>query len=136
MRYELDNILCERYPEIMINRNKDVKETCMCWGFECSDGWFTILDILMSDIQRHINWQNKKENKVTQVTFDQVKEKFGTLSIYYSGGDDTIRGMIKMAEVFSSVICEQCGHPGVTRGLGWRYTSCDTHAKPLDKDAK
>jgi len=136
MKLELDNILCERYPYIMVNRYQTMNVTCMCWGFECGDGWFTILDQLMSKIQHHIDWKNKKDIEVPQVTFDQVKEKFGSLRIYYSGGDDVIDGMIQMAQSMSSVTCEQCGNPGSMRGRGWLYTSCNTHAKPLDQESE
>jgi len=101
MKLELDNTLCERYPEIMVNRYQTMNVTCMCWGFECGDGWFTILDQLMSKIQHHIDWKNKKDIEVPQVTFDQVKEKFGSLRIYYSGGDDVIDGMVQMAQSMS-----------------------------------
>jgi hypothetical protein len=129
MKQELDKLLCERYPKIMVNRNKDMKETTMCWGFECGDGWFNILDQLMGNIQHHIDWRNKKEEFVAQVTLDQVKEKFGTLRFYYTGGDDHISGMVRMAESMSGVICEECGAPGQRRGSGWIYTACDTHTK-------
>jgi hypothetical protein len=130
MKQELDKLLCEKYPKMMVNRNKDMKETTMCWGFECGDGWFNILDQLMSNIQHHIDWRNKKEEFVAQVTLDQVKEKFGTLRFYYTGGDDYIRGMVRMAESMSGVTCEECGNPGQRRGGGWIYTACDTHTKP------
>ena len=137
MKQELDKLLCERYPKMMVNRNKDMKETCMCWGFECGDGWFNILDQLMGNIQHHIDWNNqnfekgyKQYKQVSQVTLDQVKEKFGTLRFYYSGGDDEISGMVRMAESMSSVVCEECGAPGQRRGGGWIYTACDTHTKP------
>jgi len=130
MKQELDKLLCEKYPKIMVNRNKDMKETTMCWGFECGDGWFNILDQLMGNIQHHIDWRNKKEEFVAQVTLDQVKEKFGTLRFYYTGGDEHISGMVRMAESMSGVICEECGAPGKRRGSGWIYTACDTHTKP------
>ena len=125
MRQELDKLLCERYPKMMINRNKDMKETCMCWGFECGDGWFTILDELMGNIQHHIDWKNRKEELVAQVTLDQVKEKFGTLRFYYTGGDDVIDGMVRMAEAMSGVTCESCGNVGERRGGGWIHTYCE-----------
>lgn len=65
---------------------------------------------------------------VDQVVVDQVKEKFGTLRFYYTGGDDTIRGMVRMAEAMSAVTCEECGVPGEQRHGGWIRTLCDTHA--------
>ena len=125
MRQELDRLLCEKYPKMMVNRNKNMQETCMCWGFECGDGWFNILDQLMGNIQHHIDWKNRKEEVVAQVTLDQVKEKFGTLRFYYSGGDDAIDGMVRMAESMSGVTCEECSAPAQTHGPGWIRTICE-----------
>ena len=125
MRQELDSLLCEKYPKMMVNRNKHMQETCMCWGFECGDGWFNILDQLMGNIQHQIDWKNRKEEVVAQVTLDQVKEKFGTLRFYYSGGDDTIDGMVRMAESMSGVTCEECSAPAQTHGPGWIRTICE-----------
>jgi hypothetical protein len=130
MKQELDKLLCEKYPKMMVNRDKPMQETCMCWGFECGDGWFNILDQLMGNIQHHIDWKQEQKEKYnrgegcTQVTLDQVKEKFGTLRFYYTGGDDVIDGMVRMAESMSGVTCEGCGNPGKSRGGGWIHTYC------------
>ena len=124
MKQELDELLCKKYSKMMVNRNKNMQETCMCWGFECGDGWFNILDQLMGNIQHHIDWKNRKEEVVAQVTLDQVKEKFGTLRFYYSGGDDAIDGMVRMAESMSGVTCEECSAPAQTHGPGWIRTIC------------
>jgi hypothetical protein len=126
MKQELDKLLCEKYPKMMVNRNKNMQETCMCWGFECGDGWFNILDQLMGNIQHHIDWKNRKEEVVPQVTLDQVKEKFGGLRFYYTGGDEYIRGLVSMAESMSEVTCESCGNPaGVQNNGGWMRAICD-----------
>ena len=129
MKQELDELLCKRYPQMMVNRDKPMMETCMCWGFACGDGWFNILDQLMGNIQHHIDWKNKKEEVVPQVTLNQVKEKFGTLRFYYTGGDDVIDGMVTMAESISGVTCEECGSPGKRVGGGWVTTLCEAHAE-------
>jgi hypothetical protein len=183
MSPELDAKLCEKYPELMANRNKPMTETAMCWGFDCGDGWYNILNQLMSNIQHHIDWKEKQRlwaiehntmvekmkagdytdfdemsktytpeykemqrerfladnpktvpDSVRQVTLDQVKEKFGTLRFYYTGGDDYIRGLVSMAEAMSGVTCEQCGSPGHRRGQSWIYTACDLHTKEEHKD--
>jgi hypothetical protein len=175
MKQELDKLLCEKYPKMMVNRNKNEMETCMCWGFACGDGWFNILDQLMGNIQHHIDWKEKQRNgaikynematqakagnfelfeedmkalpndeykekrlaeivagdfrkvpeSIPQVTLDQVKEKFGTLRFYYSGGDDIIDGMVRMAESMTGVTCEECGNVGERRGGGWVHTYCE-----------
>jgi hypothetical protein len=177
MKQELDEYLCKVYPKMMVNRNLHMNETCMCWGFECGDGWFQILNQLMGNIQHHIDWKVRQhevaikfntiaeqlkagdstlfdeEHKdllnrdyvekrkqelienplreipelVPQVTLDQVKEKFGTLRFYYSGGDDYISGLVSMAESMSGVTCEECGKPGTQTSGGWIKTVCVEH---------
>jgi hypothetical protein len=131
MRQELDKLLCEKYPKMMVNRHGAVTETAMCWGFSCGDGWYNILNSLMSNIQHHIDWNNTNVEKgytqykqVPQVTLDQVKEKFGTLRFYYTGGDDYIRGLVSMAESMSAITCETCGNPGEQTRGGWIKTTC------------
>lgn len=145
MREELDKELVEKYPRIFVNRYGDMRETLMCWGFECGDGWYNIINQLCANIQHHIDWSYKnnawdlKWNEehpdeqrpvreiVPQVIAVQVKEKFGTLRFYYDGGDDEIHGMARMAEAMSAVMCEECGAPGRQRGGGWVRTLCDKH---------
>lgn len=143
MRDELDKQLCEKYPKIFANRHKHMTETAMCWGFECGDGWYNIIDQLCANIQSHIDWNNSQRerllkdnphnltipNEVPQVVAEQVKEKFGTLRFYYQGGDDKIDGMVRMAESMSSVTCEECGKPGTTGGKGWIHTACEEHRR-------
>lgn len=129
MRQELDRLLCERYPEIFKNRYADMQVTAMCWGFECGDGWFEVLNSLCAQIQNHLDWVNRDTQTVSQVVADQVKEKFGGLRFYYTGGDEYISGMVRMAESWAANTCEQCGNPGTARGGGWIRTLCDQHAK-------
>jgi len=66
---------------------------------------------------------------VPQVVAAQVKEKFGTLRFYYSGGDNVIDGMVRMAESMSGVTCEECGNSGKSYGGGWITTLCAEHAE-------
>lgn len=145
MREELDNQLCEKYPKIFANRYGDMRETLMCWGFECGDGWYKILDSLCNNIQSHIDWSHKNHEwdvkwneehpdekrdirqPVPQVVAVQVKEKLAGLRFYYEGGDDEISGMVRMAESWASVTCEECGDPGEFRHGGWMKTLCDKH---------
>ena len=141
MRDDLDRQLCEKYPLIFADRNKSMMETCMCWGFEHGDGWYQIIDSLCANIQSHIDWQNENfakgyphyEKPVPQVVAQQVKEKFGTLRFYYNGGDDVIDGMVRMAESWSAVACEECGAPGTQNSQGWIKTLCETHRQERDK---
>jgi hypothetical protein len=42
----LEKQLIEKYPVLFQDVNKSPKETLMCFGCECGDGWFDILDNL------------------------------------------------------------------------------------------
>ena len=57
------------------------------------------------------------------VKIDQIKEKYGELRFYYSGGDEQVAGMVLMAEYLCNQTCEVTGNPGVlcVRG-GWYKT--------------
>ena len=96
-------------------------------GFAVEEGWWQIIESLCANIQSHIDWANRKDQVVAQVTVDQIKEKFGGLRFYYSGGDDTIHGMVRMAEAWADVSCEVCGSRGTRRNGGWVRTLCDAH---------
>lgn len=79
------------------------------------------------------NFGFKITPKVEWVRIAQIKEKFGGLRFYYDGGDDTIQGMVTMAEVWASRTCEQCGNKGKQRGGGWIRTLCDEHEAEYQK---
>jgi len=51
-----DQTLCKKYPRIFKHRYAPMTETAMCWGFDCGDGWFNIIDAMCDNIQDHINW--------------------------------------------------------------------------------
>lgn len=125
MKPELDNMMCQKYPKIFANRHGNPKETLMCWGFECGDGWYNLLDHLCLNIQHHIDWQVKQGKEIKQVVAVQVKEKFGSLRFYVDGGDDYTRGMISLAESLSATMCEGCGIPSkVKNNNGWMSNIC------------
>lgn len=104
------------------------------YGGVCvGEGWWAIISSLCKNIQSHIDWRNEQFIKygrgelVPQVTVEQIKEKFGGLRFYYSGGDDEISGMVRVAESWAAHTCEQCGARGHIRHGGWVQTLCDKH---------
>ena len=82
MKQELDKSLCEKYPKMMVNRNKNMQETCMCWGFECGDGWFNILNQLMSQIQHHIDWKEKQRAGAIKYNEMAAQAKAGNFDLF------------------------------------------------------
>jgi hypothetical protein len=96
-------------------------------GFAVGEGWWHIIESLCANIQHHIDWKVKRGEDVAQVEVQQIKEKFGGLRFYYSGGDAEISGMVRMAEAWADRSCEECGAIGKSRDGGWIKTLCDRH---------
>jgi len=133
MNQNLQNTLYEKYPILFSNKDKGRKESCMSYGIETNDGWFQIISSLCFLIDQHeknvlakLKYEGKQESEYTPVTFDQVKEKFGGLRVYYSGGDDYIGGAVSMAEAMSYKTCEVCGNKGEPNKGGWIKTLCES----------
>ena len=110
MSPELDRELCERYPLIFADRHASMTQTAMCWGFECHDGWYWLVDALCEELQRETNYCEGP-----QVVAAQVKDKFGSLRFYVRGplhgASENQRAMIGFAQALSLRVCEICGAP-------------------------
>ena len=133
----------ERYEEFveMMTTKYPKMFTGQYGGFAVGPGWWHAIEALCGNIQSHIDYRNRqrelllKDNPyghkipdhVEQVVVTQIKEKFGGLRFYYDGGDDTIDGLVRMAESWADSTCEVCGAPGTRRGGGWIKTLCDFH---------
>ena len=128
MTEESWDTLYEKYPDLF--SNIDNKHSCMAFGIECNIGWY---DILSSVCYRIKQYEKNKKSDYYTVTFDQIKEKWGGLRIYHSGGDDYVDGIIIMAEEMSYKICERCGCPGSPNQQGWIMTLCDNCREGLVK---
>jgi hypothetical protein len=126
--YELFSTKMEKtYPKIFVGKYG---------GFAVGAGWYPILEKLCSNIQHHIDWKEKQGTPVPQVTVAQIKEKFGGLRFYYDGGDDEISGMVRMAESWADIACEECGGIGTRRDGGWIRTLCDKHEEEYQQRTK
>jgi hypothetical protein len=110
-------------------------------GFAVGTGWWPIIEALCSNIQSHSDWVNNTRDNLLianpynhtipeecpPVVVEQIKEKFGGLRFYYQGGDEQIHGMVRMAEAWADIACEECGGIGTRRSGGWIRTLCDKH---------
>jgi hypothetical protein len=147
MDKEHTKYLFETYPffgyENWKNDPQRLRYTLMPFGFECSDGWFDLIDTLckeityiFDDVKWNIKFKDKEAYergdyiKVEDIRVLQVKEKFGGLR-FYTGGipvevAEKVYAAISMAESMSYVICEECGCPGKLReDRSWLLTLCD-----------
>ena len=116
--------LLEKY-DYFYKSKTSVTTSCMCFGFEVGDGWIPLLEKLSEDIDRELK-KNPCEFQVTQ-----VKQKFGGLRYYYSGGNEAIAKLVDKAERDSYKICERCGSRyGVKATKGWITMLCkECHGK-------
>ncbi len=106
MSPELEQKLVEKYPKLLREYGGSPQVTCMCFGFQHSDGWLNIVDHLLGyldNLQKtplHINYtqeykeqhredkdyyQNHCSYKLNppQIVLDQAKSKYGTLRVYH-----------------------------------------------------
>lgn len=142
--------LYEKYPDFFNKVGCDPRESCMCWGVDCGIGWYDLISALLYSIKQHEkhvkernDWSMKENGKPSEkykdycpVVLEQIKEKFGLLRFYYSGGDDHISGLVDMAEEMSGYICERCGNSGKVRKQGWMITLCDKCQEERDNYVK
>lgn len=152
MSPELDNKLCSKYPELFRNRNDSPELTAMCWGFDCADGWYSLIEsiceYLMGDVIRLRNRidsvfyteEAKEQMKLELIEAEknipvvvQVKEKFGGLRFYVHGATEKQFDYIHFAEHLSYRICEDCGamKDVMSYNIGWIKTLCPEHADAL-----
>ena len=122
--------LIEKYPEMYRGHTKPVTESLMCFGFECGDGWFELLDNLSNEITEYC-----KKEKIEFPEVFQVKEKFGGLRFYleaYEDDNDGIEKLIDTYEILSENTCELCGKPGILSNEGWVSCRCPKCKKKKD----
>jgi hypothetical protein len=119
MKQELEEQLVKDFPQIFQDWHGNPMQTCMAWGLEVGDGWEPLIRKLCEDIMASVPGEGFRAT--------QVKEKFGTLRCYVSGGTNEIYRLIHKAEKESGKICENCGNKDnvTTKGPGWIKTLCN-----------
>jgi len=120
----LEEILVKRYPTIFRDVGGAPSQTCMAFGLCCGSGWYMLLDGMCAAIMLLPEHETFKA--------EQVKEKFGGLRFYGSGGTEEIYKLVDAAESASYRTCEYCGvTKGVTvSGRHWVRSLCNV-CRPL-----
>ena len=183
MKEELELQIVNKCPELFKDYKGDPLTTCLAFGIECNDGWFKILDHLfgyLTDLMKRklsvkysTEYQNAHKNEKDfyknhyeyrflppQIVLDQVKEKFGTLRVYYhtvsedipddvwanldhadfqkklERYEDNIRNAIDYAEYQTTVTWEVTGKDGKLYTKGWNVVLCDEEAIKTGRDPK
>ena len=164
----LEQKLIEKYPKLFSDVNKSPRESLMCFGCEHGDGWYDIVDNLcgyITRLQNNVSYylglkEEAKDDKsfdgqfhCPDVVFTQIKEKYGTLRIYWhfkeienyeelksklknpdeldeyiKRYDNMVENAIDFCEYLSSKTCEVTGKPGKLYIKGWCVTLCKEEA--------
>jgi len=117
-----------KYPVLFQYRTFDDK----IYPFQAIDvgeGWYKILDRFARKATPIIKQYSTQDRPYLST----IKEKYGTIRIYFSHEPDDLSKLISQAEDESEVTCEVCGNEGKMRGKGWYYVACFKHTKDNDK---
>jgi hypothetical protein len=161
MNPELQKKFYEKYPVLFQDTSKSMQESCMHWGIEFGDGWATIFDQLceyltkLSSRSVYLKAKPGSSDKLIkcpypEVKFEQVKEKFGTMCVYWSviprpeheslksqlenpqdldrqleRFSDQVSSVVSYADFLSSKTCEITGDPGRLITGSWLKVRCD-----------
>lgn len=111
----------------LVNRHGDLfdetlkHENCE-YFFEIGYGWYELLEQICSDLDKLTAYERNN------FQFQQIKEKWGHLRIYGTGGSQLTDEIVENAEALSTHICDVCGIKGHLREPGWLRVRCDAHA--------
>lgn len=124
--------LFNTFSELFKERKLPPSSSCMCFGIECGDGWYGIIEHLCRRLM-----STAMAHGYSPPSFSQIKEKYGTLRVHYnypiipdiSNIDDYFKEidvLITDAEDASSFVCERCGTTEnvFTDQSGWIATLC------------
>lgn len=98
-------------------------------GIECGRGWLPLLDDALEQIGREVRAMTEAQR--AKFALVQIREKYGSLSIHYRGGNKRIAEIVEDAEALSERICEDCGAFGLPHIFDeeWYATLCATCAR-------
>jgi len=121
MDYERKLVL--KYPELCKGYNN--KNFELYYGFECSNGWF----MLLNDMLLELNNTNNKNIEILS-----IKEKGGKLVININNENEIVKDIINKYILKSITVCEYCGKNGNIRKIrGYQKTLCSNCMKIFER---
>ena len=120
MTEDIENKLRQKWPNLLKDQT----------FIDCGDGWYDLIDLACRAINSEITSRENYEKVKYNIVVVEIKEKFGGLRFYYDSfvESDTVEspysltstarglgivdGVIRMAELYSYHVCENCGNRG------------------------
>lgn len=128
---KLRKTLIEEYPYLQPRRMTDGKVSpdydyeFIVGEHDLPEGWMELFMQMCEDIKEPL----EKAGLLSEFRFLQVKEKFGQLRAYNTGGADEVYDIIDKYEFLSEQVCCECGKPAAATTRGWICPYCDEHIK-------
>lgn len=109
-------------PQLFGQSPWDLEQNPIRFGFECGPGWFPLIEKTLIKLVRIA-----RDDGLDRLRVRQVKEKFGGLRIYLSGGNDRADAAVAAAQLQSLKICDLCGGAVLAPlpQTGWVITRCE-----------
>jgi formylmethanofuran dehydrogenase subunit E len=108
----------------IIRPDPTLQSNLMAFGYECNDGWYSLIEELLDKIQAIVD----KTPEIKDLEVLQIKEKYASLRVYLSYETDEISDLIEEYTKKSTITCEVCGEPGSVReDRHWYKTLCHKH---------
>lgn len=137
---EKNKKLCEKYPFLTWRGDplmsfQEIAEPNYeyTWEDEMERGWVTALCPAIWDDLKAIL---KKAEYIDKFRFECIKEKYGTLRIYYDGVPASIADEVdewcSKYEALSEKFCVHCGKPATRMTKGWILFVCSKCAKKIN----
>ncbi len=114
MSPDSEEALYNKYPSMLAGMRLGPQESCLSFGIECSEGWYSIIDDALEALE-----------SVGSVEVMQIKEKYGSLRIYLGPALEEHFEIVDAAECLSTSTCEVCGEPGKMNHGPWFSVRCD-----------
>jgi len=135
---DFEERLKQKYPKLFYECGDIL--SCPC-GVDVPLGWEKIIDNLCGSIYDYVllTVRYRKDSETGEiikeepsfVKIDQIKQKFGGLRFYCTGGDSDVSGMIRFAEFLCDKTCEVTGEEGqlCKNSSGWYRTLSESICK-------
>lgn len=92
------------------------------YKLDCGDGWFQLLWDLFTEIESLYHMKDMD----TQFTIGQVKQKFGSLTVYIHDALPEAYEIVNRYQTLSETICEGCAIESSIQQRGYYFsTLCD-----------
>jgi hypothetical protein len=128
---QLRKALIEEYPYLQPRKvttgevHPDYDYQYIVGEYDIPKGWMTLFLQMCEDLKEPL----EKAGLLNKFRFLQVKEKYGRLRAYNTGGTEEVYNIISKYEFLSEQVCSECGKPAVAMTRGWICPFCEEHIK-------